>query len=143
MAELLSKKTEKKFDRLNISTLALDNAIYGIIAAIFFLSPIFFTGLVAQGVGFEKMSIEDFDEMREQATDANWGNIATVAGTAAICANVIRPFPFSNRTPDNFPLTVITSALNQAKVFQSGIDVETSYRMPLSNVVDSWEGSDS
>jgi tetratricopeptide (TPR) repeat protein len=57
MAELLSKKTEKKFDRLNISTLALDNAIYGIIAAIFFLSPIFFTGLVAQGVGFEKMSM--------------------------------------------------------------------------------------
>ena len=62
-------------------------------------------------------------------------------GTAAICANVIRPFPFSNRTPENFPLTVITSALNQAKIFQSGIDVETSYRMPLSNVVDSWEGN--
>ena len=37
------------------STRGLDAIIVGAIALIFFLSPIFFTGLVAQGIGFEKM----------------------------------------------------------------------------------------
>jgi outer membrane receptor protein involved in Fe transport len=62
-------------------------------------------------------------------------------GTAPICANVIRPFPFSNRTPDNFPLTIYTGAFNQAKIFQSGIDVEMAYRFPMSTFFDSWSGT--
>lgn len=52
-----SKKFEKNSGGTDVSTKALDNAIYGIIAAIFFLCPIFFTGLVSQGVGFEKMAL--------------------------------------------------------------------------------------
>ncbi len=58
MAEFKNpKKSEKSSGGTSISTKALDNTIYGIIAAIFFLCPIFFTGLVSQGVGFEKMAL--------------------------------------------------------------------------------------
>ncbi len=58
MPEILNaKKNDKNQGGSGVSTRALDNAIYGIIAAIFFLCPIFFTGLVSQGVGFEKMAL--------------------------------------------------------------------------------------
>ncbi len=56
MAEVIKKKLNNT-ENLKMSTKALDNLIYGIIALIFFLSPIFFTGLVTQGVGFEKMAL--------------------------------------------------------------------------------------
>ncbi len=39
----------------NVSTKGLDIIIVGAISLIFFLCPIFFTGLAAQGLGFEKM----------------------------------------------------------------------------------------
>jgi len=58
MAELKNpRRIERKVSEASISTKALDNVIYGIISAIFFLCPIFFTGLVSQGVGFEKMAL--------------------------------------------------------------------------------------
>lgn len=44
----------KKVER-NVSTKGLNIIITGAVALIFFLCPIFFTGLVAQGMGFEKM----------------------------------------------------------------------------------------
>ncbi len=57
MADFLaSRKSDKRFEGA-LSTKALDYAVYSIIAAIFFLCPIFFTGFVAQGVGFEKMAL--------------------------------------------------------------------------------------
>ncbi|MDB5454674.1 MAG: TonB-dependent receptor-like protein, partial [Caulobacter sp.] len=62
-------------------------------------------------------------------------------GTAPQCAFIIRPLPFSDRTPANNMQRVLNVALNQAKIFQSGIDIESSYRMPLSNLVSSLEGT--
>ncbi|MFH1822998.1 MAG: hypothetical protein ABH830_04850 [Patescibacteria group bacterium] len=41
----------------NTTTKALDYAIIGAISLIFFICPLFFTGFVAQGLGFEKMII--------------------------------------------------------------------------------------
>ncbi len=49
-----SVKAEVKPKTRNISTKGLDIIIITVIALIFFLTPIFFTGLVAQGIGFEK-----------------------------------------------------------------------------------------
>ncbi|PLX28066.1 hypothetical protein C0583_02435 [Candidatus Parcubacteria bacterium] len=58
MVEAKSKKAEeKKSVAERVSTKAIDNTIYGVIALIFFLCPIFFTGVVAQGIAFEKMAI--------------------------------------------------------------------------------------
>jgi iron complex outermembrane receptor protein len=62
-------------------------------------------------------------------------------GTAPQCAFIIRPFPFSDRSIANNMQRVLNSSLNQAKVFQSGIDIESSYRMPLSNLSDSLNGT--
>jgi tetratricopeptide (TPR) repeat protein len=41
----------------NMSTKGLDIIIVGIMSLIFFLSPLFFTGLASQGIGFEKMVV--------------------------------------------------------------------------------------
>lgn len=51
----MEAKKDSKMSTLKSSTLALDLLITGIIALVYFLSPLFFTGLVAQGLGFEKM----------------------------------------------------------------------------------------
>lgn len=103
----------------------------------FVYSPSFVPGFTMSVDGYSLLITDAIGSIGgvQTVTDCEESN-----GTAPICANVIRPFPFSNRTPDNFPITVITSARNQAKVFQSGIDVETAYRMPLSNISDSMEG---
>lgn len=62
-------------------------------------------------------------------------------GTAAICDFIIRPLPFDDRSPANFPTRVILVAQNQAAVLQSGIDIEGAYRFPLDSVVESWAGT--
>ena len=62
-------------------------------------------------------------------------------GTADICANVIRPLPFSDRSEANFPIRIITGSFNQAKVAQAGIDLEMSYRFPVSVFSANWSGS--
>jgi tetratricopeptide (TPR) repeat protein len=41
----------------NVSTKGLDIIIISVIALVFFMTPIFFTGLVAQGIGFEKVTL--------------------------------------------------------------------------------------
>jgi iron complex outermembrane receptor protein len=62
-------------------------------------------------------------------------------GTAPQCAFIIRPLPFSDRSVANNMQRVLNSSLNQAKVFQSGFDIETSYRMPLSNFAETLNGT--
>jgi iron complex outermembrane receptor protein len=62
-------------------------------------------------------------------------------GTAPACALIIRPLPFSDRTAANFPSRVFNLSLNQAKVFQSGLDFESSYRFPLSSVMSGLDGT--
>ena len=64
-------------------------------------------------------------------------NAATLAqceasgGTSPLCALIVRPFPFSNRTPANAPTQTITEALNVASTYTKGIDFETSYKFSL------------
>ncbi|RAK60572.1 TonB-dependent receptor [Phenylobacterium hankyongense] len=52
-------------------------------------------------------------------------------GTSPSCAYIIRPLPFSDRTPANNMQRVLNVQRNQAKVFQSGFDVEAAYLVPL------------
>jgi iron complex outermembrane receptor protein len=52
-------------------------------------------------------------------------------GTAAACLTIIRPLPFSNRTPANFPTTRTSFPINLAAVEISGIDYEVSYRAQM------------
>jgi outer membrane receptor protein involved in Fe transport len=62
-------------------------------------------------------------------------------GTSPSCALIIRPGPFSDRSPANSMTRVLNRALNQAKTYQMGFDLEASYRMPMSVFNDSWGGN--
>jgi len=52
-------------------------------------------------------------------------------GTAPVCDNIVRPFPFSNRTPANFPTTVRTTRINAAGFWNSGLDIDATWRTDL------------
>lgn len=52
-------------------------------------------------------------------------------GTSPACANVIRPHPFSDHSPDNFPTEFIVSGVNVAAIFTNGVDLDVSYNTPV------------
>ena len=62
------------------STRGLDIIIVGAIALIFFLSPIFFTGLVSQGIGFEKMMLFYFQHHEFHQNDRNFSFACLIDG---------------------------------------------------------------
>ena len=49
-------------------------------------------------------------------------------GTGPTCEYIIRPFPWANTTPANFPSLRRSFPINQSQVTVSGIDFELSYR---------------
>lgn len=51
-------------------------------------------------------------------------------GTSELCAQIIRPFGFSDRSAANFPTEIRLQNLNLARTKVEGIDVEASYRKP-------------
>jgi len=61
-------------------------------------------------------------------------------GTSALCAFIIRPLPFSDRTPANFPTRVILTAQNQAGTIAEGVDFEAAYHFSMSDIVADWDG---
>lgn len=50
-------------------------------------------------------------------------------GASELCAQIIRPFGFENRTPANFPTEIRLQNLNLARTKVEGLDIEASYRM--------------
>ena len=62
------------------------------------------------------------------------GNNATVArqceesnGASPLCALYIRPLPFSDRTPANYPTLILSNPLNIASFYSRGVDTEVNY----------------
>jgi iron complex outermembrane receptor protein len=62
-------------------------------------------------------------------------------GTASVCADVIRPFPYSNTSGGNFPTEVINATANIAQNYTHGLDVEASYALNLADVLPSAQGT--
>ena len=62
-------------------------------------------------------------------------------GIAEVCQNITRPFPFSNRTPDNIFTQIIQKPINVAKSYQAGMDVEIGYRFPADKLVPGMNGN--
>jgi iron complex outermembrane recepter protein len=60
-------------------------------------------------------------------------------GTSPSCALILRPLPFSDRSPANAPTRIRSVPGNLAKAYTHGIDLDVGYRYPLSNM---WDGSD-
>ena len=62
-------------------------------------------------------------------------------GSAPSCALIVRPFPFDNHTPANFPTTRLSYPINQSRVTVSGLDYEISYRLLFSKGLFAGESS--
>ncbi len=52
-------------------------------------------------------------------------------GTAPICADIQRPFPFSDRSINNTAISVKAGPVNAALMNTSGLDFEATYRFPV------------
>jgi outer membrane receptor protein involved in Fe transport len=61
-------------------------------------------------------------------------------GLAPVCAFIVRPLPFSDRSVANFPSQLIVAPLNLAKTYQSGVDFEVAYVLPVSRIMASAGG---
>jgi iron complex outermembrane receptor protein len=59
-------------------------------------------------------------------------------GTSPYCALVIRPFPITDRSPDNFPTRILSESLNAGKMNTHGVDAEADYSFDLSRI--DWPG---
>lgn len=52
-------------------------------------------------------------------------------GTSPLCAEVIRPGPYSDHSAGNFPTQILLQNLNLARTQTNGVDIEASYRTGL------------
>jgi outer membrane receptor protein involved in Fe transport len=62
-------------------------------------------------------------------------------GTSPFCSLVVRPLPFSDHTPANFPTINKTQPLNLAKTWTNGVDTEVNYAFDLDKIDQSLGGS--
>jgi outer membrane receptor protein involved in Fe transport len=62
-------------------------------------------------------------------------------GVSPFCSLLVRPFPFSNRSPENFPTAAYSQTLNAARQWTRGWDVEANYRFELADLIASLPGS--
>jgi outer membrane receptor protein involved in Fe transport len=62
-------------------------------------------------------------------------------GTSPYCALFIRPLPFTDHSPANFPTSVISENLNTAYTAIEGADIELDYHFDLAAIQDGWPGS--
>jgi outer membrane receptor protein involved in Fe transport len=62
-------------------------------------------------------------------------------GSSPYCALYIRPLPFEDRSPANFPTEALNLALNTANSEIAGFDFEASYSFGMADLVPSWSGT--
>ena len=58
----------------------------------------------------------------------------TSGGTSPYCALIVRPLPFSDRTPANFPTQILSLPVNTAFNKLEGLDIELNYHIALEDV---------
>ncbi|HTI66284.1 MAG TPA: TonB-dependent receptor [Caulobacteraceae bacterium] len=97
--------------------------------------------------GFQ-MSVDYFDIRIQNGIGTLSGNNADVlrecevsGGASPLCALIVRPLPFGDRTAANFPTSVRSVNLNVAEQSTHGIDVEMSYRLALAELAPSLPGT--
>ncbi len=61
-------------------------------------------------------------------------------GASPFCALIVRPGPFSDHTPANFPIKLFNENLNAALIEIKGYDFEADYRLNMADVKEGWEG---
>lgn len=61
-------------------------------------------------------------------------------GASPYCQLYVRPLPFSDHSPANYPTQVLSQSLNVAKLDTYGVDVEVNYEFDLANLFDEAPG---
>jgi outer membrane receptor protein involved in Fe transport len=61
-------------------------------------------------------------------------------GKSSVCNLITRPLPFSDTSPANFPTGIRVAPQNLSKIYQTGVDFESSYSLPLDRLRSSWNG---
>jgi iron complex outermembrane receptor protein len=93
-------------------------------------TPSFIEGL---SVAVDGYYINLFDGLTDPAPvqPASQALCEVSGGTAPICAFYIRPFPFSDRSPANFPTVLVGSFINVGGIFLKGVDFDIGYTHQL------------
>ncbi len=61
-------------------------------------------------------------------------------GTSPFCALYVRPFPYTNTTPANYPTLLLSQSLNAAFNVTEGQDYEVDYNFDMADIEDSLAG---
>lgn len=84
------------------------------------------------------ISVDYYDISIDNAIAVVGGNSASTVqaceasgGTSPLCSLYIRPLPFSDRTPANYPTLILQQSFNIAETSTHGIDVEINYNTQL------------
>ncbi len=103
------------------------------------LTPSFIPGLT--------MSIDYYNIKVKNAIGTVSGSNVTIAnlcdasgGTSPFCALYVRPFPYTNTTPANYPTVLLSQNLNVAFAQTEGEDYEVDYNFDTADVLDSLKG---
>src|SRR5690606_19461998 len=104
----------------------------------FIYQPSWMDGL---GISFDYYDIEIEDAIL--APDVVDNVIACEAsnGTSPVCDFVVRPLPYSDTSPANFPLVIKTQPINTATLTQKGYDLEINYEFPADVFNNNWPGT--
>ena len=103
-------------------------------------TPSFIEGLTFAVVWY-KIDIKNAITAIAGQSDAVQAVCEASGGTSPFCSLYVRPFPFSNRTPENFPIEIKEDRVNAAVQQISGWDIELAYRFDLADIAPSLPGS--
>ncbi|MDB5456548.1 MAG: putative Outer rane cobalamin receptor protein [Caulobacter sp.] len=94
------------------------------------------------------LSLDYFDIRIDNAIGTINGNSTSIlqecetsGGTSPVCAAIVRPLAFSDKSAANFPTAVLNANLNVAETYTRGVDLEASYNFDLANVAPSLPGA--
>jgi len=104
------------------------------------LTPDFIPGLT-MSVDYYKISLSNAIQSTSYSSTAIQNICINSGGTSPYCTLAVRPLPFGNNTPANYPSYIISQSLNSANVRTEGLDFEVDYGFDVHDVMDWAEGS--
>lgn len=110
-----------------------DTKTFGVV-----LQPDFMPGFSAS-IDYWRLEITNGISAIDGLTVLNQCNLS--GGTSPFCAQVTRPYPYSNTSPANFPTSVTVQSINLAREVTEGVDIEASQHIELADLDHTWPGS--
>jgi len=107
----------------NLEPEKADTLTYGIV-----VQPRFLPGFDVS-VDYYDINLKDAISTLSTATIA--AGCEASGGTGPLCDLIVRPLPFSNTTPANYPTSIRTVPVNIASLRTRGVDIEASYRRDI------------